>query len=399
MQENTKVMSSLSLFDDTETAFAYKSNSELKRARFLFGLLNSYPILSKVLNKMGMTLLKWNIPLVKYSIKQLFFKHFCGGESLLKSIPSIQQLQKYKVQTVLDYGVEVKYREDDFDATKDEFLKAIRFAAETDGVPIVSVKVTGLGSSHIFEDYAIDKESLSETEQAALDRTRERLTSICSLAKNLNVAIFIDAEESWYQEALDDMVMQLIKRFNKEKVIIYNTYQMYLKTSLERLKKHHKQAQKYGVLLGAKLVRGAYMDRERERAKEMGYDDPIHHTKQDTDQAFDLASMYSYEHLDEIAVCIASHNAKSNLLLLNRAQQDGNEDHPHLLFCQLYGMSDHITFNLAKEGVKAMKYMPYGKVEDVFPYLSRRAEENSSVTDDAGREFQLADREYKRRLR
>lgn len=384
-------------FDDTQTAFAYKSDVELRKARFLFGMLKYMPVLSALLSKVGMRFLQWRVPLVRYSIKKVFFEHFCGGESLKQAEPSIARLERFGVQTVLDYGVEVKHKETDFDATRQEFLDAVHFAGSNKGVPIVSVKVTGLGQFKLFERYSIDPNQLSEEEKAAFERTYERLASICKLAKEKKVAIFVDAEESWIQPALDALVIRLSKVFNTEAVVVYNTFQMYLKSSTQRLEAQHKQAIEGGFLLGAKLVRGAYIDKERSRAAHLGLEDPIHPTKSATDHAFDQAIVYCVQAIEQIAVCVASHNAQSNALLLKLLTERDLQQHPHVSFCQLYGMSDHLSFNLAKEGVRVMKYMPYGSVEDVFPYLARRAEENSSVTEDAGREYQLVAEECKRR--
>lgn len=393
----TQIESILPAFENTETAFAYKNSSELKKARFLFGMLKSFPSLSTILSKVGMQLLAWKVPFVRYSIKSIFFEHFCGGETLEKTKPSILQLKEHGVETVLDYGVEVKNTERDYESTTQEFLQAITFAGQTAGVPLVSVKVTGLGNFSILTDYSIDPDSLNEEEQASFDRTEDRLVKIAAHAQKSGVSLFIDAEESWIQPAIDHLVMNLSKRFNTKKAVIYNTYQMYLKSSFGRLKTHKKMAEKLGFVLGAKLVRGAYIDKEKERAARMGYADPIQNSKADTDKAYNDACDFCYENLDLIAVCAATHNAKSNAHLADRMIQDGVQNHPNISFCQLYGMSDHITFNLAAKGLHAMKYMPYGSVDDVFPYLARRAEENSSVTDDAGREFNLVQKECERR--
>lgn len=387
----------ISSFENTETAFAYKNAIELKKARFLFGMLNSFPALSTILSKVGMQLLAWNVPFVRSSIKAIFFEHFCGGETLVGSKPSIKALKDFDVETVLDYGVEAKNSDKDYDLTTDEFLQAIEFAGETSGVSLVSVKVTGLASFSVLEDFSTDPDSLNEQEKASFERTEDRLIQIGSLAQEAGVSIFIDAEESWIQPAVDHLVMNLCKRFNTEKAVIFNTYQMYLKSSFNRLKAHKKLAEEFDFILGAKLVRGAYMDKERERAQRLGYTDPVQNTKADTDEAYNAACDYCYANLEKIAVCVASHNSKSNAYLADKLIEEGNVRHPHISFCQLYGMSDNITFNLAAHGLHAMKYMPYGSVDDVFPYLARRAEENTAVTDDAGREFKLVQKECVRR--
>jgi len=387
----------LSSFENTETAFAYKNITELKKARFLFGMLNSFPALSTILSKVGMQLLAWNVPFVRHSIKSIFFEHFCGGETLEKSKPSIKMLMDFGVETVLDYGVEAKNTDKDYDITTEEFLQAIAFAGQTKGVPLISVKVTGLGSFSALENFSKKPDSLNEKEKASLERTEVRLIKIASLAHDAGVSLFIDAEESWIQPAVDHLVMNLCKRFNTEKYVICNTYQMYLKSSFTRLKAHKEMAEEFGFILGAKLVRGAYMDKERARAKMLGYADPVQNTKVDTDEAYNKACDFCYENVHTISFCVASHNAKSNALLADRMIEEGNIKHPHISFCQLYGMSDHITFNLAAIGINAMKYMPYGSVEDVFPYLARRAEENSAVSKDAGREFKFVQKECVRR--
>jgi proline dehydrogenase len=322
----------LSSFENTETAFAYKNAVELKKARFLFGMLNTFPAMSTLLSKLGMQLLAWKVPFVRSSIKSIFFEHFCGGETLVKSEPSIQALKDFGVDTVLDYGVEAKNTEKDYDLTTDEFLQAVRFASTTDGVPLVSIKVTGLASFGILEDFSNDPDSLNEHEQLLFERTEERLIKIASLAHKSNVSLFIDAEESWIQPAIDHLVMLLSKRFNTKKAVIYNTYQMYLKSSFQRLKTHKKLAEEFGFVLGAKLVRGAYMDKERARAKKMGYADPVQETKPDTDEAYNKACEYCYKHISTIAFCVASHNAKSNAMLADKLIEDEQIGHPNISF-------------------------------------------------------------------
>jgi proline dehydrogenase len=299
--------------------------------------------------------------------------------------------------TVLDYGAEGKAREEDFDRTLEENLRAIRYASTNEGVPVISSKVTALASDEILEKFQSGK-PLTESEIEAYNRVQTRIDRLCNAAFENGVAVFIDAEETWMQDTIDQLVKIMMERYNKKKAVVYHTYQMYRKDKLKSLLADHLEAQQKGYILGAKLVRGAYMEKERERARSMGYPSPIQDTKEDTDRDYDEGIRYCVDHYEQIALCNASHNAESNLLQAELIAAKGlPRSHAHLNFCQLMGMSDHITFNLAKAGYNVAKYVPYGPVKEVLPYLIRRARENTAVTGEMSRELGLIVSEMKRR--
>ena len=302
-----------------------------------------------------------------------------------------------QVSTILDYGAEAKETEEDFDQTMQESLKAIDFAATNMSVPVVSTKTTGLGRFDLLEKTQSGT-TLTAAEIQELDAFRQRVFTLCERAEQRGVGIMIDAEETWVQDVIDDLVEQLMAQFNKERVVVYNTYQMYRKDKLDDLQRAYEKSRTEGYLLGAKLVRGAYMEKERDRAAKMGYPSPIHETKLDTDRDYNLALKYCVDLYEYIGSCNATHNMESCLLQAEWiAKKDMPNNHPRVNFCQLYGMSDYITFNLAANGYNVAKYLPYGPVKDVVPYLIRRAEENASVTGEMSRELQYINKEIKRR--
>jgi len=310
---------------------------------------------------------------------------------------SIKNLEKQKVKTVLDYGAEAKELEADWENTKNEFVKAIRFAANLDSVPIISVKITGLTSFQLLEKISANQ-SLTIAEEQLWERTKIRIKEVGTEASSNNMSVFIDAEESWIQDAVDSVTNEMMSIFNKEKVVFFNTFQMYRHDRLDFLKKTHEEALSTGYFFGAKLVRGAYMEKERNRAAEMGYPSPINPDKESTDNLYNEALIYCFQNLSTISVCNATHNRKSNELLADLLLSNQiATNHPHTLFCQLYGMSDNITFNLADSGFNASKYMPYGPIKDVIPYLIRRANENTAVSGDMSREYKMYVDEAKRR--
>lgn len=382
-------------FDDTEIAFAHKSDVALWRSYLLFRLINNPNLVKK-----GTSLAMWALdkhlpitPFVRYSI----YEQFCGGQSLKKAVTTLNKMAQYNLKTMLDYGVEAKKTEKDFDKTSKQLLKAITFAGRRSDVPVVSIKITGLGQFELFE--AIDAaQELTPDQQAAFRRVKQRLHTICQTAQKENVAIYFDAEESWIQDALDVLVNELMAAYNRQAVVVYNTFQLYRHDRLAYLKQCHTHALQGGYILGAKLVRGAYMEKERERAWKMGYASPIQPDKEATDRDFNDALLYCIDHLDQIAFCNASHNEQSATYLCRLiAERKLPRDHAHIWFAQLYGMSDHISYNLANTGYNAAKYLPYGPVRDVVPYLIRRAQENTSVAGQAGRELSLLQDELRRR--
>lgn len=383
-------------FSNTEIAFSNKSDKELKKTAWLFKMMNNHHLVS-IGSKLGLFAIKYRLPFSEAIVRSTIFPQFCGGETLLDCQKTIDKLYEFNTLTVLDYGAEGKNDEDDLDNAMKEMLRAIAMAASNNSVPVVSTKLTGLVNTQILQKLH-QKEALSEGEKRNFIHLEERLHEICEKAYDLGISIFVDAEESWIQDPIDELVLQMMEKFNKEKVIIYNTYQLYNKHKLSHLKRDHQRCLDKGVLFGAKLVRGAYMEKERARAEEMGYESPIQDDKQNTDKDYDAGIRYCIEHLDSISSCCASHNLESNYLQAELIDQKGiDHDHPHVNFCQLYGMSDHLTFNLANAGYNAAKYVVYGPIKEVIPYLIRRTQENASITGEMSRELALVTKELKRR--
>jgi len=388
-------------FDNTENAFAYKSSKELKSAKFLFSTMG-YPWFVQLGTRLTPFIMKTGLP-VHGIIRKTIFKQFVGGETLAETAGVGAVLGKYGVQVILDYGVEGKEGEDSFDHATEEFIRVINYAATQKNIPFISIKVTGLARFALLQTLNEAPRLRSgihdhEMEVDEWDRVRERMYTICEVAAEKGVGVLIDAEESWIQDPIDRLTMEMMELFNKGKVVVYNTIQLYRHDRLHFLKLSHQIAQQKGFLPGVKLVRGAYMEKERARAREMGYPSPIQPDKAASDRDYDLAVRYALEHIDQLAVIIASHNEESNLLAAQLLDQKGlAHNHPHIHFSQLFGMSDNITFNLAKEGFSVSKYLPFGPIRDVIPYLMRRAQENSSVSGQTGRELALIKRELERR--
>lgn len=383
-------------FTNTEVAFSTKSDKELKKMSFLFNLMNKGNLVN-MLSSIGLKAIQWRLPFAQYVFRKTIFDQFVGGENLLDCQTAIDKLYKFDALTILDYGAEGKSSEEELNNTMQETIRAIEFAAANSSVPCVSTKITGLVDNAILENYH-NRTNFDSGEQRRFDQLIERISQICSRAESLGVGIFIDAEETWIQDAIDDIADQMMQQYNTQNVVVYNTFQMYRKDRLDFLHKSHQLAKEKGFLLGAKLVRGAYMDKERQRAEENGYPSPINDTKQDTDDLYNKALRYCLDHYEEIGFCNASHNVASNQLLASLiAERSIDKSHSHINFCQLYGMSDYITFNLAEAGYNVAKYMPYGPVKEVVPYLIRRAKENSTVTGEVSRELSLIQEEMKRR--
>jgi proline dehydrogenase len=383
-------------FSNSEIAFSNKSDKELKKTAWLFRMMNNASLV-KIGSKFALWGINLKFPFTETVIRKTIFPQFCGGESLLDSQPVIDKLYEYDVMTILDFGSEGKSDEDELDRTMEETIRAIEMAASNNSVPVVSTKLTGLIDKRVLAKMNA-KEELTAGEQRNYQHLVERLNEICENAQKHNIAIFVDAEESWLQDPIDELVMQMMEKYNTEYVIVYNTYQLYNIHKLDHIKRDHKRCLEKGVKFGAKLVRGAYMDKERERAQEMGFPSPIQPDKSATDKSFNDGIRYCIENHDTISTCCASHNAESNLLQAQLMREKGiPNDDLHCHFCQLYGMSDNITFNLANAGYNAGKYVVYGPIKDVIPYLVRRTEENASVTGDMGRELQMIEQELKRR--
>jgi len=383
-------------FSNTEIAFADRSDKELKKTAWLFGMMNKQWLVG-IGSKLGLAAIKLHLPFVQGAIKNTIFEQFCGGTSLLESQKTIDRLKNSNIKSILDYGAEAKEEETELNHTMNENLRSIEFAESLDFVPIISTKISGLGRFELLESVqagvAFTEETKSEYRSIV-----GRLDAICHAAANKGMSVFIDAEETWVQETIDHLAEMMMKRYNTERAVVYTTCQIYRTDRLQYLYELYERTQKEGYTLGVKLVRGAYMEKERERAEEMGYSSPIQPSKEATDEAYNTALRFCLDHTDKIACCNASHNAESALLLASQmVERNIRRDHPNFLFCQLYGMSDNLTFNLAASGFNAAKYVVYGSVREVVPYLIRRAQENSSVTGDMSREYRLVADELKRR--
>jgi proline dehydrogenase len=391
---------SLSL-DNTQIAFAYKSNAELKRARFLFTVIQS-PIIVSLATKLTPALMNSGLP-VNGLIRSTIFNQFVGGETLEETARVAKQLGAYGVQVILDYGVEAKEGEENFDNVTEKIMEAVDFASTQNNIPFVSIKLTGIASVELLETLNEAPRLRSgihdsEMEDAAWERVKERMFAICDLAKEKGVGILIDAEETWIQDPIDRLAIELMAIYNKEKVVVYNTYQLYRNDRLNFLQLSLKIAKEKNFKLGVKLVRGAYMEKERLRAKEEGVASPIHLDKEATDKDFNDATAFCITHKEMVCSIIASHNEQSNLLAAQLMIEKGiSAGDPHIHFSQLYGMSDPISFNMAKEGYNVSKYLPFGPIKDVIPYLMRRAEENSSVNGQTSRELLFIRQELARR--
>lgn len=399
-------------FDNTEFAFAYKSDKELKKAKFLFSSMGK-PWLVKLGTKLTPWAVKWHFPFVKQIIRSTIFAQFVGGETLVQTTKVAEKLEVFNVQVILDYGVEGKEGEENFDNATEEFIKVIDYAATQANIPYISIKVTGFARFALLEKmdetmkategslmkrYAKAIENLSPLEKLEWQRVEVRMRKICAVSSEKNVGVLVDAEETWIQDPVDAVTILMMDELNKGKCTIYNTAQLYRHDRLKFLYDMHEAATERGFILGVKLVRGAYMEKERKRAAEKNYPTPIQACKEDTDNDYNKAVSFCIENIKQVAVIVASHNEYSNLLTTRLLQQKSLPfNHPHVHFSQLYGMSDNITFNLAKAGCKVSKYLPFGPIGDVVPYLMRRAQENSSVSGQTGRELGLIEKEMKRR--
>jgi proline dehydrogenase len=382
-------------FQDTETAFADKSNAELKEKYRLFRLLNS-PFLNAFGTRMTKFALSAGLP-VQGLIKNTIFEQFCGGETIEECTPVIERLGKSGIGTILDYAIEGKATEADFDATKDEILRTIERAKDDPNIPFAVFKVSGIAPLGTLERLSA-KKRLDAKSQAKAERIHSRVEEICAFAHSIRQPILIDAEHTWIQDAIDRLAVEMMERFNRDIPIVFNTIQLYRTDRLQYLRNSRKEASRNGYWLGVKLVRGAYMEAERERAEEMGYLSPIHADKTATDEDFNAGIEYCLKHLGEVAFVNATHNEESALRLASRMYELAlPENHPRIFFSQLYGMGDNISYALAKRGYNVSKYVPYGPVADSIPYLIRRAEENTSAAGHMSRQLEMITRELKRR--
>jgi proline dehydrogenase len=382
-------------FENTAIAFSSKSNAQLLRSYYLFKLIAN-PQLVSFGDRITNLALKLNLP-IGWALRNNIFSHFCGGEDIRTCERAIENLARFHIGTILDYSVEGKHEESDLDHVRDETCDTLRKAATNRSIPFGVFKVTGLARFEILEKVNAALQ-LSEQEIAEWQRVRARVDAICALAYEFNLRVFIDAEDSWIQNAIDQLADEMMEKYNGHRAIVFNTIQLYRHDRLDFLKSSFEKAQSRNYHLGVKLVRGAYMEKERARAAEKGYADPIQPDKTSSDRDFDMALRWCMDHLDRLSLCCGSHNEASNLLLAQMVDEYGlQRNDERIWFAQLYGMSDHISYNLAHAGYNVAKYVPYGPIKDVIPYLIRRAKENTSVKGQTGRELSLIEKEMKRR--
>jgi len=383
------------IFEDTSTAFSLKSDSEMERAYFLFKMIANEPLV-KIGTAMTNFALKARLP-VDGLIRATVFDHFCGGVSEEDCMTVVDNMWSKGVSSVLDYSVEGKETEDPLDAALEKTLKILDFVKELDAIPFAVFKPSGYGRVALFRKIGEDK-SLSKKEKEEWDRVVGRFDATCKKAYDLDVSLLIDAEESWMQDAADELVEAMMRKYNRDKAIVFNTLQLYRWDRLEYLKELHSKAQKEDFKIGIKTVRGAYMEKENERALENNYPSPICANKSESDSNYDTTVAYIVEHLDRISLFSGTHNELSSYKLMDLMNQKGiAQNDNRIWFGQLYGMSDHISFNLADRGYNVAKYLPFGPVRDVMPYLIRRAEENTSVAGQTNRELELIKKERRRR--
>ncbi len=382
-------------FENTETAFRHCSDTDLKRAYWLFRVIN-VNFLVKIGPPVTNIAMKMGLP-IKGLIKATIFKHFCGGETIAECDKTIKNLSAGGVGTILDYSIEGEDDEAVFDDTRDEIIRTIERAAADKAVPITVFKVTGVARFSLLEKLDAGTK-LSADEQEEWKKAQARVLAICEKAHAVSIPVMIDAEESWIQQTIDGLALDMMRKFNKRKAIVYNTYQLYRHDKLVSLKHDHSIAVKEGFILGAKLVRGAYMEKERKRAQEMGYRSPIQPDKQSSDKDYDASLEFCTDHIDTIAFVAGTHNEDSCRVLaelLDKKKID--HKNPHVYFSQLLGMSDNLSFNLADAKYNVAKYVPYGPIKAVLPYLFRRAQENTAIAGQMSRELSLIVREKKRR--
>lgn len=382
-------------FDNTEIAFSGMSNADLNRAYWLFKIIN-INFLVKIGPPITNAAIKIGLPVTPL-IRATIFKQFCGGESIQDCAKTIDHLSKYHIGTILDYSVEGESKEEVFEATANEIMLTIKRAKGDAKIPFSVFKVTGVARFGLLEKLDT-KAELSFEEKKEFERIKDRVRRICQTAYDADVRIFMDAEESWIQETIDELSLDMMRLFNKEKVIVYNTYQYYRHDRLTALKNHDAALAADGVMMGVKLVRGAYMEKERERALQMGYPSPINPDKQSTDKEYDDALTYCVENIHRIAICAGTHNENSSRHLINlMAEKNIAANDQRIYFSQLLGMSDNLSYNLADAGYNVAKYVPYGPVKSVLPYLFRRAQENTAIAGQMGRELGLILKEKARR--
>lgn len=382
-------------FNDYRIAYQNRSLKELKASFRLFSLMK-YGQLIKTLSNLGLTALKLKIPLTSWLIHKTIFKQFVGGRTLSEAKKTIEELGAFQVLTILDIGIEGSESEKDYLRLYEESHRAILFAKEESFVPVITAKISGLSSNRLLERYGTDH--FTPEDAIAFNEVKRKIQGICSLAAKNEVSIFIDAEESWIQRGIDDLSNELMQDHNKNRVTVYKTYQLYRKDKLQELKRDLQQAKEHAYVLGAKIVRGAYMEKENLRARNQGVESVIHDNKENCDRDYNAAIRFCMENYQHVSLCTATHNQESILYQLELMEEFNiPKDHPHINFCQLLGMKDNLTYNLAHHGYSSSKYVPYGSVQDVFPYLVRRSEENSAIQSEVEKELDAIRAELQRR--
>lgn len=382
-------------FADTSIAFSYKSDQELKKSYLLFSSINN-PVLSKLGANIMKFALKVKLP-IKGIIRNTVFQQFCGGESIDQCDFTIKKLANYNIKTILDYAAEGDSGESNYDIAATEILKTVKKASSNSNIPFSVFKPTGIASKELLEKTQLNKK-LSETEKEEFEAVRKRFDRIAKACFESGIQLYVDSEDSFYQDPIDELVYEMMEKYNSERAVVFNTYQMYRSGMLDKLMKANKIGREKGYHVGAKLVRGAYMEKERERAGEHGYGDPIMPDKQSTDRQYDDGVKFCVENIDNMELCSGSHNENSNTLLTELIEKHNlDRNDKRIYFAQLFGMSDHISFNLANAGFNVVKYVPYGPIGTVMPYLLRRAEENTSIAGQSSRELALIKKELKRR--
>jgi len=386
----------MSIFNDTKIAFADKTTSQLEKAKWMFTAIQ-YPSLTNVgINVLNFTI-KNDFPFVEGIVKSTLFEQFCGGETREQSMKVVDKMFTHHVGSIFDYAIEGKEEEKAFDITCEEIKENIKFAVGNPAIPFVVFKPTGFGRLDLYTEVTSGKE-LTSSEKEEWQRVRTRYEEVCKLAYDNKVILMIDAEETWMQDAVDDLVNEMMEKYNQEKAYIWNTIQMYRTHRIEYLEADLERAKAKNYFLGYKFVRGAYMEKERERAIEMKYPDPIQPTKEATDDNYNAAIDFVLKNIDRVSAFFGTHNEKSTELAIDKMKSLGlAHDDERLHFGQLYGMSDNITYWLGENKYNASKYLPYGPVKDVVPYLTRRAQENTSVAGQTGRELGLLTKELERR--
>tara|TARA_R110002072_G_scaffold257304_1_gene416048 strand:- start:3132 stop:4301 length:1170 start_codon:yes stop_codon:yes gene_type:complete len=382
-------------FEDTATAFITKSNAQLKKAYYMFKIVAN-PSLVSFGKKASAISMGLGLP-IRGLVKKTVYDQFVGGENILECDETIDKLNEHNVKCLLDYSVEGKVKEEDFENTKNILIQTIKYGKNKEAIPFTVFKVTGLARFSLLEKVSRNAQ-LNSSEEKEWFRVQKRVEQICQTAYDVDLAVLIDAEESWIQNAIDGLAEEMIRKFNEEKVVIYNTLQMYRKDRLNYLKNQVEEANKVGYYLGVKLVRGAYMEKERERALKNNIDSPIQETKADTDRDYDAGVKYIVDNLRLGAIVAGTHNENSCKKLVDAMLERGlPKNDERVWFSQLFGMSDNLSFNLAKDGYNVVKYLPFGPVKETLPYLIRRAEENTAAAGQTSRELDLIKKEMQRR--